>query len=70
MGHTTFTFTSNKQEFFAQFWAPETAPKAVVCHAHGHGDHSGRYAHIAAHFVEKGVAFMNFDHYGHGQTKS
>jgi alpha-beta hydrolase superfamily lysophospholipase len=68
MGHTTFTFQANKQEFFTQLWAPESPPKAVICHVHGHGDHSGRYNHIAEAFVERGIAFMGMDHYGHGQT--
>ena len=69
MGHTTFTFQSNRQEIFAQIWEPDSSPKAVICHAHGHGDHSGRYAHIAEAFVKEGIAFMALDHYGHGHTK-
>ena len=68
MGQTTFTFQSNQQEFFTRLWAPDSAPKAIICHAHGHGDHSGRYAHIAEAFVAHGIAFMGIDHYGHGNT--
>lgn len=52
---------------FAQGWQPET-PKAVVCLVHGLGEHSGRYAHVAAYLNQAGYAVLSSDNRGHGQT--
>jgi acylglycerol lipase len=53
---------------FARGWAPEKDPKAVVCLVHGLGEHSGRYAHVGAAFVEAGYALLAFDLRGHGKS--
>jgi alpha-beta hydrolase superfamily lysophospholipase len=55
-------------KLYAQGWAPEANPKAVICLMHGLGDHSGRYAQIAKAFVEAGYAVLTFDLRGHGQS--
>lgn len=68
MGHTTHTFSANKQVFFGQVWLPETPAKALLLIVHGHGEHSGRYAHVAAALNAVGIAVAGFDHYGHGKT--
>ena len=70
MNHRTFTFTQNKQDFYAYEWTPDDPPKAVICLAHGHGDYAGRYAHVAEFFTVKGFATLAFDNYGHGETVS
>jgi len=53
---------------FAQEWRPEAGPQAVVCLVHGLGEHSGRYAHLAAALAPAGYALLAFDLRGHGQS--
>ena len=55
-------------EFYGQGWLPAGAPKAVVCHVHGLGEHSGRYAHVAEALNRAGYAFLTFDLRGHGKS--
>jgi alpha-beta hydrolase superfamily lysophospholipase len=51
-----------------QEWLPDTAPRAVVVIAHGAGEHSSRYAHVAARLVDDGHAVYALDHRGHGRS--
>lgn len=51
-----------------QAWLPESAPKAVIVIAHGGGEHSARYVHVAAHLNAAGYAVYAPDHRGHGRT--
>ena len=53
---------------YAQRWAPEGEPKAVVCLIHGLGDHSGRYRHVAEALVRADYALLTFDLRGHGRS--
>jgi acylglycerol lipase len=53
---------------YAQGWEPETEPVAVVCLVHGLGEHSGRYAHLAAFLNQSGYSVMSFDLRGHGKS--
>lgn len=46
--------------------APERAPRGTVLIVHGLGEHSGRYAHVAAALREWGWAPVSYDHRGHG----
>ena len=62
-------FSSNGQEFFHQEW-PAANPKAVMLLTHGHGEHIGRYEHVARFLNEQGISVAGFDHYGHGKTQS
>lgn len=55
-------------EMFSRSWAPEGAPKAVVCIVHGLGEHSGRHGHIGEAFAEAGFALVAFDLRGHGRS--
>jgi alpha-beta hydrolase superfamily lysophospholipase len=55
-------------EMYAQGWAPDKNPKAVVCLVHGLGEHSGRYAHVGAAFAQAGYALLGFDLRGHGKS--
>jgi alpha-beta hydrolase superfamily lysophospholipase len=55
-------------ELYAQSWAPEENPKAVVCLIHGLGEHSGRYAHVGKAFAKAGYALAGFDLRGHGKS--
>lgn len=68
MKHSTFDLKSLDGIFYAQLWEPESEPRAVVCLAHGYGEHSGRYAHVAAQMNEAGYAFLAFDLRGHGKS--
>lgn len=69
MPHIEFTKPSpDGAPFYFQGWQPEVAPKAVVCLVHGLGEHSGRYAHVAAALNAAGYALFGFDLRGHGKS--
>lgn len=69
MPHIEFTKQSpDGIQFYFQGWQPETAPKAVVCLVHGLGEHTGRYAHVAAALNDAGYAVLGFDLRGHGKS--
>jgi acylglycerol lipase len=53
---------------FGQSWLPDRQPRAVVVIAHGAGEHSGRYAHVAARLIDEGYAVYALDHRGHGRS--
>jgi acylglycerol lipase len=70
MEHITDTFAgTGGLEIFWQAWLPEAEPEAVVVIAHGFGEHSGRYAHVAEHLVAEGYAVYAPDHRGHGRSQ-
>jgi alpha-beta hydrolase superfamily lysophospholipase len=52
-----------------QSWRPQATPRAVVALAHGAGEHSGRYQHVAARLVSEGYAVYAPDHRGHGRSE-
>jgi acylglycerol lipase len=69
MQHTTGSFTGlNDVPIFTQSWLPDDPPRAAVIIAHGLGEHSGRYAHVAAYLTAHGYAVYALDHRGHGQS--
>jgi len=47
---------------------PAGPPRALVLLLHGFGDHSGRYAHVAAWLAERGCAVWALDQRGHGRS--
>jgi acylglycerol lipase len=56
-------------DLFGRAWEPdERKPKAVICHVHGLGEHSGRYVHVAEVFVNSGYIMLSFDLRGHGRS--
>jgi alpha-beta hydrolase superfamily lysophospholipase len=57
----------NHTRIYWQKWVPED-PRAVVVLAHGLGEHSGRYQHVAAALVDIGCAVYAMDHRGHGKS--
>lgn len=64
------TFTSaDGLTIFHQAWLPDGDPTAVVLLFHGLGEHSGRYAHVAAALVARGYAVHALDHRGHGRSQ-
>jgi len=71
----TFEWTWNNPAgvaIHAKGWAADDAdtkaPKAVVLLQHGLGEHVGRYEHVAAAFVAKGIALLGCDRSGHGKS--
>jgi acylglycerol lipase len=54
---------------FTQSWLPDAEPRAAVVLAHGAGEHSGRYAHVAARLNAEGYALHALDHRGHGRSE-
>ena len=55
-------------DLFVRGWEPENKPKAVVALIHGHGEHVGRYEHVAEAMTEAGYVFAGFDLRGHGKS--
>lgn len=50
-------------------WKPAGAMRGAVCLVHGHGEHTGRYPHVAAAFNQAGYALLGLDLRGHGQSE-
>ena len=70
MNHIEFTRQSpDKLQFHFQGWEPEASLRAIVCLVHGLGEHTGRYAHVAAALNEAGYAVLGFDLRGHGKSE-
>lgn len=55
-----------------QAWRPEKAAaaplRAIVAIVHGMGEHGGRYARLAEHFADYGIATVTYDLRGHGKS--
>lgn len=47
---------------------PEGTPRGSILLVHGWGEHSGRYAHVAARLAARGLAVWGYDHRGHGRS--
>ncbi len=70
MKHFEWTwYTADKTRLYAQSWRPDGAAVGVVCLVHGLGEHSSRYAHVAAALSEAGYVTMAFDQRGHGKSQ-
>ncbi|MEM7654968.1 MAG: lysophospholipase [Bacteroidota bacterium] len=65
---TSFSLQHGQQLFAGQHW-PVSSPKAVYGIIHGHGEHVGRYGHVAAFLNQAEIAVAGYDHYGHGKTE-
>jgi alpha-beta hydrolase superfamily lysophospholipase len=54
---------------YEQWWRPATAPpRGAVAIVHGFKDHGDRYAELARHLVDKGLAVYAIDLRGHGRS--
>jgi len=51
-----------------QIWTAET-PKAVMSLVHGFGEHSSRYADMAAYLNNKNISVVSLDLRGHGRSE-
>ncbi len=47
---------------------PDGEPRALVVIAHGFGEHSGRYTHVAQTLAAEDYAVYALDHHGHGRS--
>jgi alpha-beta hydrolase superfamily lysophospholipase len=45
-----------------------TSPQRIVVLAHGYGEHSGRYEHVAQRLAADGAVVYAPDHHGHGRS--
>ncbi len=64
----TFKNTDGLTLFYHE-WLPEADDiRAIVLIVHGHGEHSGRYSHVAESFTQVGFACYGIDHRGHGKS--
>jgi alpha-beta hydrolase superfamily lysophospholipase len=69
MEHTEGSFTGARgTTIFTQTWRPAGDPRALIVLAHGYGEHSGRYGHVARRLVDAGYAVAALDHRGHGRS--
>ena len=69
MRHIEFTQQApDGIQFFFQGWQPDAPPLAIISLVHGLGEHSGRYAHVAAALNDAGYALLGFDLRGHGKS--
>ncbi len=70
MKHFEFTMqAADGLKLYGQGWVPDGAPKAAISLVHGLGEHSGRYAHVAAHLTAAGYALVTYDQRGHGRSE-
>jgi alpha-beta hydrolase superfamily lysophospholipase len=61
----TFTVEGRSGPLAVHVW-DAAAPKRLVLLAHGYGEHSGRYDHVARALVLRGASVWSPDHSGHG----
>jgi alpha-beta hydrolase superfamily lysophospholipase len=54
---------------FARLWQPESPACALVVITHGHGEHIGRYTHVAESLRGRGFAVAAMDLRGHGRSQ-
>ncbi len=54
---------------FTQRWLPDGDTRVAIVLAHGGGEHSGRYEHVARRFTGEGMAIYTLDHRGHGRSE-
>lgn len=55
-------------EIYSRQWLPAAAPKAAIALVHGHGEHIGRFDHVAAALTQAGYTLLGFDLRGHGKS--
>jgi alpha-beta hydrolase superfamily lysophospholipase len=72
MKHQIGTLTADDgTSLFMQHWLPDadSAIQGYIIIAHGYADHSSRFEHVAAYFVNQGYAVYAMDSRGHGQSR-
>lgn len=61
-------FAGPKGDVFHREWLPDGPARALLLVVHGAGEHSGRYAHVAEKFCQRGFVVAALDHPGHGRS--
>jgi acylglycerol lipase len=56
-------------EIYWRAWQPDGDAAGVVVIAHGAGEYSDRYAHVAQRLVDEGFAVYAIEHRGHGRSQ-
>lgn len=56
-------------EIFWRAWLPDREAMAVIVIAHGAGEHSARYTHVAQRLVDEAYAMYAIEHRGHGRSQ-
>jgi acylglycerol lipase len=70
MRHKTGTMTTEDGlRLHTVRWLPAGDPDTLLLVAHGLGEHSGRYIHVAEQLTARGYAVFSFDHRGHGRSE-
>ena len=69
--HEFFWDSFDNLRMFAQVWEPGENEKisGLIALVHGLGEHSGRYAEVAAFLISKGYVLVAFDQRGHGKSQ-
>lgn len=68
MTSTTAELDGTRGRITVRTW-PNDDPRYLVLLAHGLGEHTGRYEHVAAHLVADGAEVVSPDHWGHGLSE-
>jgi alpha-beta hydrolase superfamily lysophospholipase len=69
MSAETFEIAGREGAIVVRRWSPDGDPRLVVLLAHGYGEHSGRYEHVAARLNGIGALVYAPDHLGHGASE-
>ena len=64
----TFPSFNQRDNVYGWIYVPASEPKGIIQLIHGFGEHSRRYLHMIATFVEDGYIVAADDHVGHGKT--
>lgn len=59
--------TGHKHALHGLSW-PHESPRAVLALIHGHGEHIGRYGHVADALHANDIAMLGYDLIGHGES--
>lgn len=66
--HVTGVLTGGPVPIFWQAWRPTSPGGVPLVLAHGLGEHSGRYRHVAEFFAARGLPVWALDHRGFGRS--
>ena len=55
-------------ELYVRIWSTVSDPRAAVIMTHGHGEHIGRYEHLARALAGRGFQCFGYDLRGHGRS--
>lgn len=64
---TEWTASGHRGDLSVRTWQ-ERGPGWIALLAHGYGEHSGRYQHVAEHLVSARAVVCAPDHVGHGKS--